>query len=134
MAKAPELVEIRPQDYPAEAQELIEQLAGPLNTFMRQVVRLLGQRLTFSDNFDAELRELTITGGSSVSFRYEKSYTPKGLLLVSYTNTTDRSEVITSPVGVPQWTADGRGNITVEAIPNLTTGDIYDIIILVISE
>ena len=133
MAKPPELTQIRPEDFKQEDREMAQTLAGVLNNFILQITQLLNQSLTFTDNFSSEVREFTIDGADSLTFKLNTVETPKGVILLQYRNTTTPTEVLTAAVGVPQWSTDGRGNITVEAIPGLTNGNNYAITLLVIS-
>ena len=132
MSKAPELIQIRPEDYDKDARKVIDKLAGPLNNFLLQITELLTQSLTFADNFNAEVKSQTIVGGKSLTLKLNNIVIPKGVVLMSYTNTTTPSEILTAAVGVPQWSADGRGNITINSIPGLTNDNNYAIILLVV--
>lgn len=134
MAKAPELVQIRPEDFDPDHQDTVEKLADVLNNFILQVTQLLTQTLTFSDNFNAEVRTLKMVGGQPLTFSLNTVSSPAGVVVLKYLNTTTPSEVLSSPVGIPQWSFDGRGSVTIQPIPNLTNGERYDIILLIVAE
>jgi hypothetical protein len=133
MSKPPELTQIRPEDFKQEDQEMAGILAGVLNNFILQITQLLNQSLTFGDNFSSEIKELTVKGDASVTFKLNTVTTPVGLLLLQFRNTSNPTTAESSAVSTPQWSYDGRGNITIQQLQGLTAADTYVIKVLVIS-
>lgn len=134
MAIPPEVVQINPDDVAKDEKKVVEYLAGILNNFLLESTNSLNKQLTFGDNFRGEVRSLTVVGGEDITFKYNGSGVPRGLILSSYRNLTNESEVLTNPVGIPQWIYDGRNSITVRAIPNLTVGNNYLITFIILGE
>ena len=134
MAIPPEVVQINPDDVDKKQRATIEYLAGVLNNYILQSTNGLNRQLTFGDNFRGEVKSITVTGGSPITFRFEGTGTPRGLILTSYRNTTNATEKLAVPVGIPQWSFDGKRSITVQAIPNLTTDNKYVVTFVILGE
>ncbi len=125
MAQAPQNVQLSPEDFDKKDQGLVSRLATILNSFFESVAQALNRSLTFGENFAGETKELTVTGGQSITFRYSGGGTPQYLFIGGFRNTTTPTEVLTSAVSLPQWSYDGRGSITIQSIPGLTSGHKY---------
>lgn len=133
MSKPPELFQISPEDFDKEDRKVGAVMAGLLNNFLLQVIQLLNQSLTFADNFSAEIKTITIEGGESLTFKLQTVKSPLGVTLQKFQNLSTESEVVATAVSTPQWSFDGKGNITIEAIPGLTNADTYLVTFLIIS-
>ncbi len=133
MSKPPELFQIRPEDFDPKDRRVGAVISQLLNNFLLQIIQLLNQSLTFTDNFSAEIKTLSIKGGEEVTFKLHQVKTPVGVTLQNFRNTSSTAEVLTIPVSVPQWAYDGKGNVTIQAVPGLTNGDFYNLTFLIIS-
>ena len=133
MADIPELVELVSADYPEEYKDLVDRLGLDLNRFLRQVTTAMNNALSFEQNFNAQIKTFNIKGSDSLTF-VSTIPQPLGVVLLKYTNTTNPAEVVSNAVSLPQWSADGAGNLTIEPIQGLTLTDNYDIILLIIAE
>lgn len=132
MANVPEKQQIVPEDFKREEQEVASKIADPFNTYVEQLNEILDQGLTFADNLRADIRSIEVTGGSPITFSYSQQAKPVGLWIVSYSNLTTPTEVLTTAVQA-QWTYDGRGNITLNNLTGLTGGDKYNVTLIAIS-
>lgn len=65
MAKLPSWKRIIEQDYPQKYQDLIQQLAVPLNYGIEVLYSLLNGKLTFKDNIASTIKELDVQVDSS---------------------------------------------------------------------
>ncbi len=128
MAQPPELVQLNPEDFEKKDRELVARLADTVNGFLSAVPEVFNRGLTFGENFAGETRTLTMTGGQPLTFRYSGGGIPRILLVGGFRNLDNSSEILSTAVSLPQWSYDGRGSITVQAIPGLTSGQKYAII------
>lgn len=127
MAQPPPNVQLTPESYDQKDRPVVKGLAGSLNTWLLAVTSALQRSLTFTDNFAGDTRTIRFTEGQPLTFKYNGAGKPTLLLLGGYRNVTNPNEVITTAVGHPQWSWDGRGNITIAAIPGLTATNVYDL-------
>jgi hypothetical protein len=132
MANTPEKQQIVPEDFKKEEQELASKIAQPFNTYVDQLDEILNRNLTFGDNLRCDLRTLQVTAGTPVTFKYAQSGKPIGMWVINYSDITDPSAVPTTAVQ-PQWSYDGRGNITINNVTGLTASHKYNITIIAIS-
>ena len=125
MAIPPEVVQINPDDVEKDDKKLAEYLAGILNNYLLQATDGLNRQLTFNDNFRGQTKTLTLTGGEDITFKFDGTGTPRGLIMTSFRNTSTPTEVLTIPVGIPQWSYDGKTAITIKEIRGFTAGEKY---------
>lgn len=119
MANVPEQQQIVPEDFEKKYQDLVSQLANPLNTYIEQLNEILNKNLTFGDNFRGELKTVTVVAGTPLKFKYNNTAKPVGLWVVNYSNLDDPDEELDDAVQA-QWTFDGKGNITIDKVTALT--------------
>lgn len=131
MASAPEVVQINPEEYDSKERPVASKLAATLNNFFLVLSDIFNKRFTFAENFSGDQPLVRVKGGESISFRYKGPGTPRLLLIGQYRNVTNQSEILTTPVSLPQWVTDGRGNVVMQAIPGLTAGHFYDIMLII---
>jgi uncharacterized protein RhaS with RHS repeats len=127
MAQPPPSVQLTPESYDQKDRPAISRLAGSLNTWLLAVNTAFSRALTFSENFAGDTRTIRYTAGQPLTFKYNGSGRPTIMILGGYRNVTNESEVIAAAVGHPQWSWDGRGNITITTIPGLTATNQYDL-------
>lgn len=114
----------------------IEGLITILNNFMETVYGALNRNLTFSENFRAEFKTFNLTGGASADlnkFRFTTSLKlkPIGLLPMAVTELGGDYVVLTNPFSIPSWRWES-GQIIIESITGLTSGQQYNVTVLVI--
>lgn len=131
MASPPEAVQINAEEYEKDEKKLAGKLAGTLNNFLLTVSDIFNKKLTFSENFSGDSPTVRVTGGKAITFKYGGPGRPRALLVGSFTNVTNPSEILTNPVSLPQWSFDGRQSITIQAIPGLTSTNQYDILLII---
>ena len=97
MGKPPDLKRITKEDFPGESQELIGQLAFPLNSHMEQVRNLFNKGIDF-DNLNRELITLTFQTNNKaqpinkLSFKTKTKI--KGLVIISGSITSSNNTYI----------------------------------------
>lgn len=134
MSTPPKKVRISPEEFSKEDQDVADKLANVLNLFLSQVPDALDQNLTFKDNFIGEVRSVKVLGGQSTEFKYAGKGKPYGVMLTSFSNLDNPSETLSVAVGIPQWSWDGRGSISIKPIIGFTSGDQYEILLVVLGE
>ena len=131
MATVPEKSEISVEGLSADQAETLNPVADVYNTFNEQVVTALNRGLTFSENFRADVRTLTLTSSSTptVSITVNK---PVGVWLISCTNKSNPRFVFTaSPYVVWEW--DGASSINIKQVLGLSGSDKFEITLLIIA-
>lgn len=131
MASPPEAVQINAEEYDKDDKKVAGKLAGTLNNFLLTMSDIFNKRFTFSENFSGDSPTVRVTGGKSITFKYGGSGKPRILLIGSFRNVTNPSEILTTAVSLPQWYFDGRGSITILPIPGLTATHDYDIVLVI---
>ncbi len=131
MASAPEVVQINAEEFSKDEKALAGKLAGVLNNFLLVVAEIFNKRLTFGENFSGDTPTVRVTGNKPITFKYQGPGTPRLLFIGQYRPVTNPNEILTSPVSLPQWSYDGRGSITIQAIPGFTSGSQYDIVLTI---
>lgn len=131
MASPPESVQINAEEYSKDEKKLAGKLAGTLNNFLLTVADIFNKKLTFGENFSGDTPTIRVTGGQPITFKYGGSGKPRALLIGSFRNVTTPAEILTTSVSIPQWSFDGRSSITIQAVPGLTNGQVYDILLII---
>lgn len=90
MAKLPLTYKLILEDFPKEVRNWAGKLLYPINTFFESVYAALNKGLTFTDNFDAQLKHITVDGNYPISFEYTTSVRPMGIICV-YAKARDAS-------------------------------------------
>lgn len=131
MATSPESVQINAEEFEKDEKKLAGKLADKLNNWLLTVSDIFNKKFTFGENFSGDTPTVRVTGGQPITFKYGGPGRPRALLIGSYANVTNPSEVLTIPVSLPQWAFDGRQSITIQAIPGFTNDHKYDIFLII---
>lgn len=131
MAVSPESVQINAEEYEKDDKRVAGRLANTLNNWLLTVSDIFNKKFTFSENFSGDTPTVRVTGGQPITFKYGGPGRPRVLLVGKFTNVTNPSEVLSNPVSLPQWSDDGRGNITIQAISGFTADNKYDIVLTI---
>lgn len=131
MATSPESVQINAEEFEKDEKKLAGKLADKLNNWLLTVTDIFNKKFTFGENFSGDTPTVRVTGGQPITFKYGGPGRPRALLIGSYSNQTNPSEVLTTPVSLPQWAFDGRQSITIQAIPGFTKDHKYDIFLII---
>ena len=131
MSTPPELIQINDDGYDKKDVELIKKLANTLNPFLQQVNQSLSKALTFGQNFQGQVRNVTTTGGQPITLKYEGTGLPTGLILTSVSPVSG-SAAIADTIGVPQWYRSSPTEITIHPIKGLATGVKYNISVVIL--
>lgn len=137
MAQLPPVRRIFREDLGGEAPSWITRLLSPLNGFLEAVYSALNKNLTFSQNFRAQIKEFSVLAGAlaadnTFSFPVEFPAKPIGLSLLQVNAGDGTPLSLTAAVGV-SWNWDSQSNtIQITAITGLTSGQMYQIRVLVI--
>lgn len=131
MASSPESVQINAEEYDKEGKKVASRLAGTLNNWLLTVSDIFNKRLTFGENFSGDSPTVRVQAETAYTFKYRGPGVPRLLLIGNIQNVTLPGEIRTAAVSLPQWSQDGRGNITIQPIPGLTSGHKYDITLII---
>ena len=128
MGTIPEQQSINANDYKKEDQETVGRMAGVINDFITQAVSALNKNLTFGENFRSYTTELPFSQTSkTVTYQYRGTGAPAHVFITKFS--LQPQTAIT-----PYWTQDGKGNITVTVIGDLSTDGPTTLTLLAISE
>lgn len=134
MAKPPELRKIYREDV-KDAPDWIEIFIVTLNQFFESVKNALDKNLNFRDNFDGQIKEFSITAGSSpTSNKYKINLNmkrkPDGLIIL---NVVEKSAVYSPLSSVPYINYQTEaGLIIINSILGLTEGKTYEFKVLIV--
>ena len=131
MASAPDTVQINVEDFSKDEKPLATKLSGVLNSWFLEVSEIFNKRFTFGENFSGSTPTIRVTGGKPITFKYQGPGVPRLLFIGQFRPVSTTTEILTVPVSLPQWSFDGRGNITIQAIPGLTNLAVYDIVLTI---
>jgi len=131
MALLPKISKLQAEDFDKDQRKWIGKLLQPLNSFMQSVVSALDKNITVNQNMQGQIRSISVTGGTGVSFKYSPAQRPAVLTIGKVIDLTGAA--ITDPVVCSDWEDDGAGNITVKSISNLVSGRKYTITFLIFS-
>lgn len=114
----------------------VEGFIAILNNFMETVYGALNRNLTFAENFRAEYKTFNLTAGATADlnkFRFTTSLKlkPTGVLPLSVTELGGNYVVLANPFSIPSWRWES-GQIVIESITGLTSGEQYAVSVLVI--
>jgi hypothetical protein len=141
MAAVPPDTRFRKDDFPGTglgSNEVLDRLFLPLNTFLKAVRSALSGGLTFSENFRAEVKTVSITTPASGTgvlscFPFDvksKVSQPIGVLLLS---ADDRSTAPAAPsLGGVSWLINADGTLQITNLPGLLLGRKYDLTLLIV--
>jgi hypothetical protein len=131
MASVPEKSEISMEGLDADSVTTLTPVADVYNTFNEQVVTALNKNLTFSENFRAEIKTLSVKLSSTPSFATSVSR-PVGIWVINCQNSTQPTA---SLPGAPyvRWEWDGSSSINVKQIVGLNSSDTYQLTLLIIA-
>lgn len=131
MALLPKITRFQAEDFGKDQRKWIGKLLQPLNSFMSNVVSALDRNISVNQNMQGQIKAISVTGGSITKFKYEPSQRPAVVIVGKVLDPSGAS--VGSPVTCVDWSDDGAGNITVESIPNLTSGTKYTVTFLIFS-
>lgn len=113
----------------------IGKLLQPLNEFMATVVQSLNKGLTFSDNFNAQIKELEFTlqasGTYPLKFLVTTSSKPTGLWVLRAEHVAGTPSTFTTAVWADWYYQDGQ--VYIKNLSGLTTGQKYRISVIIIA-
>ena len=131
MSSPPELIQLTSEGYDKKDVETIKKLASTLNPFLQQVTQALSKSLTFTQNFQGQVRTVTTTGGQPITIKYDGTGLPTGLILTSISPTSG-SAAIADTIGIPQWYRSSPTEVTIHPIKGLATGVKYNISVVIL--
>ena len=109
----------------------IDQVIGPINSFMETIYMSMNKNLTFTENLASFVKELTYKadGTTVVSFPNTLKTKAMGVVLLQAFQKKDYTPVLTT-VYIP-W-VESNNEIKISPIIGLTNGETYTIRVLVI--
>ena len=130
MAKLPRFTRFLTEDFPEEQREGLGKVLVNLNTFMQSVTSALTRNITVNQNIAGQIKTLSVTGGSTLKFKYDVSIRPQTLIVGKVVKVG--SAATTGPVTIDTWSDDGVGNISA-TFTGLTSAHKFNITIILFS-
>jgi hypothetical protein len=135
MAFLPTVKSIRREDIGPEAPAWVDNLLGPLTTFMEAIYSALNRQLTLQENIACTIRDFSFTTSSTyntgdftaINFPSGLRTKPIGCMILQITNAN--ASVITSAVSL-SW-EDLSGNIKINYVSGLANSNQYNMRLLV---
>jgi hypothetical protein len=129
MAKLPSLKRIQSEDFPGQA-SWIGKLLYPLNVFMESISAALSNGLTVGENFDGQVKTVTVSE-VPVEWRWERKSKPLGLWTVSVVD----KDGVAIPLCAPTWEFTSAGTVKVTALSGITptSSNYYTVTFVVIT-
>ncbi len=121
MAKLPTLNKILQENFPNSPD--IQRLAGIINQFMLETVKAFDKQLTILDNFDAEIKTLTIDGVFPIYIAWGRSVRPSIGLLGAIRRIDGTYFTLSEAVSV-DWEFDASGKIKLKGLPGLSSSSV----------
>jgi hypothetical protein len=131
MASIPEINEFPLEGMEDEQASALRPAADVYNTFNEQVSTALNRNLTFSENFRADVRTLSMKPSDKPTFAISIPK-PIGLWLINIRNTNNSSHVFSAAPFV-DWVWNGRDGIQIKSVAGLSGADTYELTLLVIA-
>jgi hypothetical protein len=133
MARLPTIRRIRREDFDKKYYDLLDGLLYAINTFFESVVAALNRGLTFRENMQAQVQDLTVTAPvTDASFKRELALPCTGIMVVAVTNINNPGELLsTSPFA--QF-VNTDGGIRITNITGLTAGQKYRVRLICLNE
>lgn len=136
MAFLPTVKSIRREDIGPEAPDWVDNLLGPLTTFMEAIYSALNKQITFQENIACTIREFQFSTSSThttgdfeaITFPSGLKTKPIGCMILQILNTSNAS-VIKQAVSL-HW-EDLSGTITIRYISGLDDSTKYSMRVLV---
>jgi hypothetical protein len=127
MGNPPSIRRIKKEDFPEDAQQLIDKLGYILNPFMDEVINLFKKNIDFS-NLKESLLSVTVktdTTGKVVGKPTVKStFIPQGLICINVTNSKNPTEIILSSPYI-SFTVNNAGAIEILHVSGLSVNSEY---------
>lgn len=124
MAKLPSLKRLQTEDI-QNAPNWIQRILITINSFFQNVFAALDNGLTFEENFDAKVVEISIIGGETVTVASPFSRPVEGILLLQVSG-----DGITGGV-TPLWRQIEQ-DIEITGLTGVTSGNLYTAKLLVL--
>ena len=128
------------EQLPPDVQKWIDVLLIPINNFISQATYALTNQLTFTDNFLATIKQVTIsTTDFPYTFNHGLTVQPMimfiGQIQESVNGTAVATPTILTTPAIAQWVLGSNGtSIQVLNITGLTAGKNYNVTFVVIAE
>ena len=115
----------------------IDKLIQPLNQFFEGVSSALGKGLTFSDNFDGEIRtvESLAVNAYPIKLSWTRRNRPRAVWVVDWAKKGGATPAISSAVQV-QWSNGTDGTLQIDSIVGLVyaqPSDVFTVKIIVVT-
>jgi len=118
MAQIPTLKKILQEAFP----ELpwMHRLASPINVFIEEVTRALNKRLTFTDNFDGEVREFLDNGEYPVKIAWNRTAKPTACWIGRIRKADGSAAALTAACTL-DWYFNESGDIEISNVLGLSS-------------
>lgn len=117
MAKVPSFTKILREKFPGDL-PWINNLLQPINSFMNDVKQAFENRFTISENFDGEVKEVTVNGSYPVKMSWGRTQKPS-IGIIGKVEMTDGSDV-TLPAAISLvWKYNNASEIQIDDVIGL---------------
>jgi len=133
MARIPTISRLSTEDF-KEQGSWIGQLLTVLNSFMSGTINVLNKGITFTDNFNAQIKQLEFVKSSTVfpmSFACTLTTAPQGLWIMRAEEVSGTPQVLTSALFADWSYADG--SVIIRNVSGLTDGHKYRISVIIVA-
>ena len=139
MAKLPSTKRLSREDFPSDTPSWVMKIITPFNNLVETLYFALNKQLTFRDNFNCQVKEITFRTSSTygnapasanfkpLTFASTLNSQPDGLLIISLRQTNG---VIITTATSADW-SPGNGTIILNYVTGLTPSTEYKIRVLV---
>lgn len=116
MGKVPNIRRILSENYPDL--DWMPRLANTINVFMEQTIRLLNNNLNFADNFDGEVKEITVDGQYPLKVSWGRNQKPIAVW-IGRALRLDGSEATYTSALTLKWRFNENGQIEISDVVGL---------------
>jgi hypothetical protein len=129
----PPLKRLVSEDFTSQS-SWIDKLIQPINQFFEGVSTALGKGLTFTDNFDGEIKTVETSGVYPIKIAWARKNRPKGVWVIDWSAKSGATPTITAAVQV-QWSNATDGSLQIDTVVGITptASAVYNVKILVIT-
>lgn len=129
----PTLKRLIVEDFPSQ-KSWIDKLIQPLNTFFEGISSALSKGLTFSDNFDGDIRTIETSGVYPIKLAWTRRNRPKAVWVVDWSAKSGSTPTISSAVQV-QWSNGTDGSLQIDTIVGISPSSsvVYNVKIIAVA-
>lgn len=121
------------EDYPKEYRQLIDKLGFTINPFFNSLVDIFNKKISFTDNFNAQIIELELTAPVSTTIKNPLNTNVGSIIVLKISNLTDSSALLTTAPFVEFNTLQDN-QVQIRNITGLSSNNKYLVKMLLLAE